>query len=156
MRLFLESEFRRYHLLKKDNYKEKQAREDNIYINKFVNCCSCSIKPRLVCASGASNFATSAFLQLLADWTFLRNWKILRNLMARNQPFFIISYPGPKDFQSVVIEMTVLHNESLENIFGGLGWRICGFAETTFSLYGVKSAGESLTKLLMELSSPQG
>ena len=76
--------------------------------------------------------------------------------MARNQPLFTISYPGPKDFQSVVIGMTVLHNESLENIFRGLGWRICGFAETTFSLHGVKSAGESLTKFLMELSSPQG
>ena len=123
---------------------------------KFVNCCSCSIKPRLVCATGASNFATSAFLQLLVGRTFLRNWKILRNLMARNQPFFTISYPGPKDFQSVVVEMTVLHNESLENFFGGLGWRICGFAETAFSLYGVKFAGEGLTKLLMELSSPQG
>ena len=83
----LESDFRRYHLLKKDKYKEKQAREDNIYKNKFVNCCSCSIKPRLVCATGASNFATSAFLQLLADWTFLRNWKILKIIMKKNQPF---------------------------------------------------------------------
>ena len=86
-------------------------------------------------------------------WEIGKFWKLI---WREINLFFTISYPGPKDFQSVVIEMTVLHNESLENIFGGLGWRICGFAETTFSLYGVKSAGESLTKLLMESSSPQG
>ena len=86
-------------------------------------------------------------------WEIGNFWKLL---WREINLFFTISYPGPKDFQSVVVEMTVLHNESLKNIFWGLGWRICGFAETAFLLYGVKSAGESLTKLLMKLPSPQG
>ena len=85
----LESEFRRYHLSKNDKYKEKWTRRVIFIKTSLSTVAVARSSPDLFvqCASGASNFATSAFLQLLVDWTFLRNWEILKIIMERNQPF---------------------------------------------------------------------